>query len=414
MSKIMQSVFGFIFLGLSAIVPNPADAHGEKALEPFIRMRTIQWYDVHWSHGKLNINDEMVITGKFHVAEDWPRSVPEPEATYLNVAVPGPVLIRTERYLNGQPWLTSAALKPGGDYDFKIVLKARLPGRYHVHPFFNLHDAGAVMGPGHWVEVAGDAAAFTNPMETIDGTLIDAESYGFANGVFWHLLWMGLGVAWLLWWVRRPLFIPRYKMLASGRGEALITPLDKTIAKVILVFVPLFVFGAYAMTESRYPNTIPLQAALDQIAPLPARVNAGAVRANVVRAEFRVPRRSMDLVTQIQNLSGQSIQVGEFQTANVRFLNPAVALSGENGTQYTNAEAAAAREGLSVDPADPIPPGETKTVRITAADAAWETEKLDGLIRDADSRLGGLLMLYGATGERYIASVSAAVIPEFD
>jgi methane/ammonia monooxygenase subunit B len=61
------------------------------------------------------------------------------------------VFIRTERYLNGQASVSSVALKLGGDYDFKIVLKARLPGRYHLHPFFNLHDAGAVMGPGHWL-----------------------------------------------------------------------------------------------------------------------------------------------------------------------------------------------------------------------------------------------------------------------
>ena len=123
-------------------------------------MRTIQWYDVMWSKDKLNVNDEVVITGKFHVAEDWPRGVPKPDATYLNVSSPGPVFVRTERYLNGQASVSSAALKLGGDYDFKIVLKARLPGRYHLHPFFNLHDAGAVMGPGHWFEVAGDAGSF--------------------------------------------------------------------------------------------------------------------------------------------------------------------------------------------------------------------------------------------------------------
>jgi len=144
-----------ILCGLT-FAPNTALAHGEKALEPFIRMRTIQWYDVMWSKDTLNVNDEVVITGKFHVAEDWPRGVPKPDAAYLNVSSPGPVFVRTERYLNGEASVSSAALKLGGDYDFKIVLKARLPGRYHLHPFFNLHDAGAVMGPGHWFEVAGE------------------------------------------------------------------------------------------------------------------------------------------------------------------------------------------------------------------------------------------------------------------
>jgi methane/ammonia monooxygenase subunit B len=328
---------------------------------------------------------------------------------YLNVSTPGPVFIRTERYLNGQPWVSSAALKLGGDYDFKIVLKARLPGRYHIHPFFNLHDAGAVMGPGHWVEVTGDPAAFTNTVKTISGETVDMETFGLANGVSWHVLWIVLGTAWLLWWVRRPLFIPRHKMLQTGREKDLITPLDKTVAKAILVVVPLFVFGAYAMTESQYPNAIPLQAALDQIQPLPPAVNAGAVQVNMIRTEYRIPARSMNMVMQIHNRSGQPIQIGEFATANLRFINPSVGLSDKD-----RGDTLVAAKGLSVDDSQPIPPGETKMVSMAAADALWETEKLDGLFRDADSRMGGLLFLYDASGKRYIASVSTAVIPKFD
>ena len=161
-------------------------AHGEKALEPFIRMRTIQWYDVHWSKQAFNVNEEISVSGKFHVAEDWPIGVPKPEASFLNISTPGPVLIRTERYLNGKPWTNSVALEPGGDYDFKVVLKGRLPGHYHIHPFFNLKDAGQVMGPGVWLDIAGDPSDFTNPAKIINGEVIDMESYGFANGVLWH------------------------------------------------------------------------------------------------------------------------------------------------------------------------------------------------------------------------------------
>jgi methane/ammonia monooxygenase subunit B len=36
------------------------------------------------------------------------------------------------------------------------------------------------------------------------------------------------------------------------------------------------------------------------------------------------------------------------------------------------------------------------------------------LIRDADSRIGGLLFLYDLTGKRYISSITAAVIPKFN
>jgi len=410
MLKAIKKFLGVLCLGACGLTlaPNGAAAHGEKALEPFIRMRTIQWYDVQWSQEKLNVNDELVITGKFHVAEDWPRGVPKPDAAYLNVSSPGPVFIRTERYLNGQSSMSSVALKLGGDYDFRIVLKARLPGRYHLHPFFNLHDAGAVMGPGQWFEVTGDPAAFSNQVKTLHGDMIDMETYGLANGVAWHLFWIALGSAWLLWWVRRPLFLPRYKMLRLGQEKALITPLDRKIAMAMLAGVPLFVFGAQAITDRQYPSAIPLQAGMDQIEPLPSAVNA-LVKIKVQRAEFNVPARSMSIVAQIHNASDKPVQIGEFATANVRFLNPGVGASGK-GDQDT----IVAPQGLSLDSPDPIQPGETRTVRVAVTDALWQRERLDGLIRDADSRLGGLLFLYDANGQRHIASVSTAVIPKFD
>ena len=64
-------------------------------------------------------------------------------------------------------------------------------------------------------------------MKTLDGDMIDMESYGLANGVAWHAFWIALGSAWLLWWLRRPLFLPRYKMLQLGQEQAFITPLDR-------------------------------------------------------------------------------------------------------------------------------------------------------------------------------------------
>lgn len=411
MKKSIKTLFGALCLGLcaGALVPQSALAHGEKALEPFIRMRTIQWYDVAWSKSKIKVNDEVAITGKFHVAEDWPRGVAKPDATYLNVSAPGPVLIRTERYLNGQSTVSSAALQPGGDYDFKIVMKARMPGRFHLHPFFNLHDAGAVVGPGQWLEVGGDAATFTNQVKTLDGSVIDMETYGLVNGVGWHFFWITLGSAWLLWWVRRPLFIPRYKMLHSGQEAQLISPLDRKIGAGIIIGVPLIVLTASVMTDRQYPNAIPLQAALDQIDPLPPAVDAGLVQVKMQRAEYHVPSRAMIMTTQIHNGSDHPVQVGEFAVANVRFLNPAVvqAPQGEDA-------ALAVRDGLALDSAEPIAPGETRTIRITAADSLWQRERLDGLIRDADTRMGGLLFLFDNAGKRYASSITSAVIPKFD
>lgn len=395
---------GLIIIGLGGPVQT-ALAHGEKALEPFIRMRTIQWYDVAWSKQQFKVNEEVTVSGRFHVAEDWPVSVPKPDAAFLNVSTPGPVLIRTERWLNGKPWVNSVALQPGGDYELKIVLKGRLPGRYHIHPFFNLKDAGQVMGPGAWLDISGNAGDFSNEVRTLNGEIVDMESVGLFNGIGWHLFWGVLATAWLLWWVRRPLFISRYRMLQAGMEDELITVNDRLIAKVVLAAVPVAVLAINAVTVNRYPNAIPLQASLDQVLPLSAQVNAGQVDAEAVKAEYIIAKRMMIFTVRVNNRSDKPVQLGEFNTANVSFINPELPAA----SQVSTIEAT-----LRLDDNTPIRPGEERTISVTAQDALWETEKLDGLINDADSRVGGLLFLYDSeSGERYISSVSAAVIPKF-
>lgn len=399
-----------LVLSLYALNIQTAMAHGEKALEPFIRMRTIQWYDVQWSRQKFAVNEEISVSGKFHAAEDWPVSVPKPDAAFLNISTPGPVLIRTERYLNGKPYVNSVALQPGGDYSFKVVLKGRLPGRYHIHPFFNLKDAGQVMGPGVWLDVSGDASDFSNEAKTINGEVINMETYGLGNGIFWHIFWGAFASAWLLWWVRRPLFIPRYRMLQAGLEDELVTRQDKHIGKAILIGVPLFVLAANWMAINQHPKAIPLQAALDQILPLSAQVNAGIVDVDTLKAEYRIPERAMTFLVKVSNGSDKPVQVGELAVANVRFLNKEFAQSSQDTTDRMIAP-----DGLTLSDATPIQPGEERTMTIIAKDALWESERLDGLIRDSDSRIGGLLFFYdGLIGERFVSSITAAVIPKFN
>lgn len=403
----LYALIGLVLL--SGLPLSSAQAHGEKALEPFIRMRTIQWYDVQWSTQTFNVNDEVSVSGKFHVAEDWPISVPKPEASYLNISTPGPVLIRTERYLNGKPWVNSTALQPGGDYEFKVVLKGRLPGRYHIHPFFNLKDAGQVMGPGAWLDIGGQAGDFNNTVKTIKGEAIDMESFGLGNGIFWHLFWGLSAVAWLVWWVRRPLFISRYRMLDAGLENELITDHDKLIAKLVLVGVPVLVFVLNSVAVNRYPNAIPLQAGLDRILPLPAQVNTGVVNVEMLKAEYDVAQRAMVMQVRIDNRSQSAVRIGEFTTSNVHFMIPDL-----EDMAYNPGKRELSNEGLSVDDNQAIQPGEQRMLTIIARDAVWESEQLDGLIRDADSRIGGLLFLYDdMLGKRYISSISAAVVPKF-
>jgi methane/ammonia monooxygenase subunit B len=382
-------------------------AHGEKSLEPFVRMRTIQWYDVAWSNKQVNVNDELVVTGKFHVAEDWPYNIQKPDVAYLGLIAPGPVFLRKERTINGEAHLNSLALQIGSDYEFKIKLKARIPGRYHIHPSFNVKETGNIAGPGQWIEITGNAADFTNTVKTVQGGIIDLETYGTANGVRWHTFWMAIGVAWLVWWLRRPLFIPRYAMVRAGQEDQLVTETDNNIAKVILVAVPLIVFTAYFMANNKYPETIPLQASLDPIPPLPTE--SSVVKTKVMRAVYNIPGRALTMTVQVKNEGAVPIRLGEFTTGSVRFINPSMAIDSSNTSPEYLAES-----GLHIDPDSTIQPGATVNVKMIAADAAWENEHLSSVIRDADSRFGGLLLFFDSQGKRYLSSVSAPLIPEYE
>ena len=232
----IRQVVGFtIILWTFAYAPT-AWAHGEKSQEPFLRMRTIMWYDVQWSTEQVGVGEEMTITGKFHLFEEWPvRVVPPPTEAWVNVSVPGPQLLRKATYLNGVPLVNTVSLELGRDYEFKIVLQGRYPGRYHLHPIINVQGGGPIVGPGQWVTVTGDASSFSNPVTTLTGQTIDLETYGLERVIGWHLMTIVLAVAWLgFWLVPRP-FLGRLLLVERGAEEELITDRDRQVGWAFLI-----------------------------------------------------------------------------------------------------------------------------------------------------------------------------------
>ena len=394
----IRQVVGFaLTLWMFADVPT-AGAHGEKSQEPFLRMRTIMWYDVQWSTDRVGIGEEMTITGKFHLFEDWPVSViPLPTASWVNVSVPGPQLLRKATYLNGVPLVTTVSLELGRDYEFKLVLQGRYPGRYHIHPMVNVEGGGPIVGPGQWVTVTGDPSAFSNSVTTLTGQTIDLETYGLTRVVGWHLLTIVLAVAWLgFWLVPRP-FLGRLLLVEQGAEGELISGRDRQVGWAFLLMAVLLIAGGYYMTNVAYPVTVPLQSARVRIPPL--EQTPRSVEASIERATYAVPTRTFTMEVRVVNNGNQPVRVGELTTANVRFLNPAL---------FPEAE-----HRLVVEPAEPINPGETKTLRATATDAIWETERLT-MAYDPENRFAGLLMFFDTEGGRRIITVGGGpVIPKY-
>jgi len=390
----------------------PASAHGERAQEPYLRTRTVQFYDVHFSKTKLAVNEEFEVTGAFHLMTDWPDAVAPPDVVFVSTVSPGPTLTRIESYLNEEPARQSfTKLELGRDYRFRLVLKARTPGTVHIHPTIAVKGSGALVGPGEWIETTGNAADFAFPLTTLTGQRIpDLQTYGLANAIGWHVIWIVLAAIWLLFWLVRPLLLPRWIALTKGREDALIGLRDVGVALSLTVVVLALVFGGYAWEAERYPYNVPLQSGTSKIAPLPA-ADPGAVF-KVEKATYDVPGRSMRLTALVTNSFTKPLTIGELTTANIRFVNRALpAETAQIDNRYP--DDLIARNDLIVSNNEPLNPGESRQITIEATDAVWETERLVSFLTDVDSKFGGLVFLYDDAGQRHIAEIGGPIVPSF-
>ena len=384
-----------------------ASAHGEKSQAAFMRMRTIHWYDLKWSKEVVKVNEQVEISGKFHVFEGWPETVDAPESAFLNIGIPGPVFIRKESYIGGQLVPRSVRLEIGKTYDFKVVLKARRPGDWHVHTMMNVQGGGPIIGPGKWITIEGSMADFKNPLTTLTGSTVDLETYNLENTYFWHAFWYAFGLAWMLYWIRRPVFLPRFLMVNAGRADELVSGTDRKVGMGFAAATVLIVIFAMSSANSKYPITIPLQAGTMR-GIKPTADEKSAVTVKVEDATYRVPGRAMRMKLTISNHGNSPVRLGEFYTASVRFLDSEVF---RDTTGYP--EDLLAEDGLSVSDNSPVAPGETRTVEVQASDAAWEVYRLADIIYDPDSRFAGLLFFFDAAGNRSITQIDAPLIPSF-
>ena len=269
---LLQRVLRWVLaVGLGLAAAATANAHGERAQEPYLRTRTVQFYDVDFDKTAVAVNEQFVVKGRFRLMEDWPDAVSQPDVVFLSTYSPGPVVTRVESYLNGQPARQSfAKLEKGRDYDFKIVLKGRVPGRYHIHPMLSIKGSGPLAGPGEWIEISGNKADFREPVTTMTGDKVDnLEFYGLGRALAWYGFWIALAAFWLLFWLVRPLLVPRWIALQKGREDLLISGRDLGVGIALGVLVVGVVFGGYAQAKKAYPYVVPLQAGTNKTEPLP-------------------------------------------------------------------------------------------------------------------------------------------------
>ncbi|MBQ0724046.1 MAG: methane monooxygenase/ammonia monooxygenase subunit B [Cycloclasticus sp.] len=410
-AALIKSVLLMVLMCVTGLVL----AHGERNQEPFLRMKTLHWYDIKWSvenDSTIQVNDLVEMTGKVHFFSRWPEVINKPSTIFLGNATPGPVFVRVETYLDGVPMIQSTGVEMGHVYDFKVILKARIPGRHHVHPMINVESAGGLVGPGIWITVAGDADDFVYSITTRTGTEIaNLGSYAVPNVIKWHAIWATVGVLWLLWWFRRPLIIQRYLLVKQGSWDQLITNNDRKIAATLIVGIIVTLIYANNITKEKYPRTVPLQGSKAHV-DVPVNKYAGMVTVKNLSAEYYLPGRTVTVKAKITNNTNSPIQLGEFTAANIRFVNHSVPAA-MKGVDVGYPDELVANDSLKVSDQTPIQPGETKILDIEATDVAWETERLSSLLNDPDSSYGALLFFYNAKGERIIEEIYGQIIPTF-
>jgi len=425
LSKLIEKLLLSIVL---VAITGVAFAHGERNQEPFLRMKTLHWYDVKWSvdnGSTIKVNDEVTLTGKVHFFSSWPEAINKPDTIFLANATPGPVFLRKASYLNDVPMIQSTSVDLGRTYEFKVILKARIPGRHHVHPMVNVESAGGLVGPGIWVTIDGDADDFVYSVTTRTGLVIEnLGSYAVQNVVNWHIIWALIATFWLFWWIKRPMLVERYLKVKAGSWNELHTKNDKLLALFMIGFIIGLLIYANNVTRDAYPRTIPLQAGKVDVIALPihndglgiARVKEGRNNALVVvrnkKAEYFLPGRTVTVVAEITNNSTLPIQLGEFTAANIRFINHDVEFA-MKGVDEGYPDELVADQSLQVSDNTPIQPGETRTIKIDATDVAWETERLSSLLNDPDSSYGALLFFFDSEGNRMISEVAGQILPTF-
>jgi len=410
----------------AAFLPaSTAWGHGERMHSPSLRMRSIQFFDMKWEGaGDIQVNDLVTITGKmfFPKTEHWPKGVELPKVSYLQSSGPASVFTKVESYIDDKPMVQSTGMKLGRTYQFKLVMKARVPGAWHIHPTIQIAGSGPIVGPGEWATVSGEMSDFKQSgVAGIDGEVIidDLSTYTLDFIIGWHALWFVIGFIWLFWWIRRPTLLPRYRAVQEGVDKKLlVTATDKKMGFVMLIVVLTLTIGGALNANSKHPDILPLQSGLAPVEPLPLQ-NHG-IKILGVNSQYNIARRAMTLEVEVTNESDKAMQISEFATAGIRFVRSADELDGVRGATQTKSitgyPVEYIREVLTIEDgsASPILPGEHRTFTIVAADAVWEIQNLSELVLSPVRRTGGLVFFIDEEGNRFHTFAEAGTDIAYD
>lgn len=418
-----------IAMTLIAFLPvNIAWGHGERTHAPSLRMRSIQFYDVTWQGaGEMKVGDKVTMTGKIYFPPElnWPTTLQKPDIGYLQTSGPAAVFAKIESYISEVPMVQSASgLAMGKTYTFKLVMQARIPGKWHIHPSVQMVGNGPIVGPGLWTDVTGSWSDYKlsgTAGQEKDIIIENLGTYALDAVYGWHAVWFVMGIIWMLWWVKRPTLVPRHRAVQEDLGkELLITRADKKMGVLMLCVTLALVIGGAMNANAKYNGIVPLQTGNVPVFPLPEQNSQLVVKG--INSVYTIPKRSMSVEINVTNNGDKPVKLGEFATAGIRFVMAPETLGGAAGQAledsvevYNQGEGEGfveeyVREVLEVKDGDTsaILPGESRTLTLVIADAVWEIQGLSMIVESPVRRVGGLVYFFDTDGKRYREYVDMA------
>lgn len=395
MTGVRAAAIGFV-VALVAILAGPApaaQAHGEQTQEAFLRCSTVLLYDVKYSATKVNVGDEVTITGTMRVMNAWPdHTIPAPEIGFLSIIAPGPVFLVKDRRMNGTFTPQSVKVGKGQTYPFSLTVVAREEGHWHVHPSFAVEGTGTLVGRGQWIDVG--PGELTNTAVLPGGDEIDLTTYGTGTVVVWHLIAFVIGVAWLVFWLRRPVLV-RLGVVSAGGGGTLTDGRDVKVGLGFVALTAAVLAGGYIYAASTAPNDpMPLQVA--RVSPEPAAVPDPLVESEVTRAAYAEQAETLTLTVRVQNTSDAPVTLSGIQVAEEALV--------PEGTKTPGAEPA-----LRIDEATVAAGAERELTVVIDAKPLIRANLLP--LQEPQVRITGLLFFTDPAGNQQVSEVDEVTSP---
>ena len=422
----MKRLAAVLALGMATTVAfaSPASAHGERSQEAFLRMRTIGWTDVVFDGGHRDANGDIVlaqgekftIKGVARLMNTWPDTLAKglPRIGYINVATQGPCVEMLTRTINGISTPGRIEITKGHTYSFDETMMGRRVGRWHVHPTFAVKGAGTLLGPGQWIRVTPHS--FSSPVKLYNGKSINLENYHLVS--VWTLQVIGfvLGLIWILWWTwwgktakgnpRRTVTNPAVTLAIplndDGVAVGLNTKKDHRVVNIIALATALFLLIGWIWQASAFPVKIPQQVVEYEPPPTPLDTVPTLAMVDARSAKYDYQAKVLRLEVDAKNVSTSPIELSQFVTSTLTFVNPA-----SGATPYGQYQ-----DALKLSSGGKIEPGQTATLVIELPGQRFDDEHL---LPKGESQLtvSGLLVFKDGAGNKSSAEMEEPLQPHY-